>query len=171
MKSLGRRARGFKRHKPHKLHKLLNRRSRSRLPNDSSCAPIGPDEVRKEKREESRLAESPTVGAETSADGGTKPPRIGVPVRTLTRSELSSKSVSAVEVEMRARRGFGPQDEGCRRGECSPRPNALRARSHGPPGFVLCKRGSKTARAGLGTIPRPATLPTGSESDVSKKRT
>lgn len=167
MKSLGRRARGINRHKQHKQHKPHKqciRRSRSRLPNDSSCAPIGPDEMRKEKKKRSRLAESPTVGARTSAVGGTKPPESVYPSepgngRNFPRSRCpQSKSKCARDEAWR------PQDEGCRRGEFSPteRPSSSLARSSP---VRARKTGSKTARAGLGTSPK-----TRDASDGKRKR-
>ena len=154
LKSLGRRARAFKRHKLHKLH---NRRSRSRLPNDSSCAPIGPDEVRKEKREKRRKPPrgKPDRRSPNECRRRHEASGIGVPVRTRKRSELSSKSVSAVEVEMRARRGFWAPRRRVSEGRMfSPteRPSSSLARSSP---VRSRKTGSKTARAGLGMTQDP----------------
>lgn len=177
LKSSGRRARGIGRHKRHNRHNRHNRhkrRSRSRLPNDSSTARRGArrkidEALKKKKKAASRKARpSEPNGSPIEA----RSPEIGFPVRTpetvgtFLEVGVRSRSRNARDEALR------PQDEGRRRKACfSPtaRPSSSLARCSP---IRSRKTGSKTARAGLGgEPPRRATLPTGSESDVTKKRT
>lgn len=118
------------------------------------------------------------AGSEREPDGGPEARESVSAVRTRTRSALSSKSASAVEVEMRGRRGpCGPTTKGWKGavGEIRvpPRPTCFSpfelARTNLPESSR--KSGSKTARSAFGRRPKTEDASDGSESDVSKKRT